>query len=700
MPIFNPCHHKYRRYGYENWLPVVLLAVTLTCGCRPFSRQDQEHPRYFNRILDSANRILSVHPNEAFFYIDSAFTAFAHPGPIDLFRKYDFKREYFQERRKDYFLSMTYADSALAVFRNKDLRTAFPEQYGSALYQKGDVLTAQKAYKEAYPYYYQGKVIIEEAKDTCIFFQYLDRLGLSCFSQGLYREAIGYFNKSFGALSHCPDENEFTRFVYQQRDLNNIGLSYTKMGKTDSAFYYYDSTLKYIARNKERFVTDITRYHYVETAQGVVYGSEGDAAYDQGDTALSEALYKKSIRINSQPDHAGEFAELTQARLAKIYLASGRMAEARSTLRELKSALDSLPSKLAQMSYLEQQWHFYDKSGRTETAYGYLLAYQRIKDSINTGGIPDASDDMQTELGHIAGENRLNLLQKQNQLKDVFLGIAVVFSLMTVAIILLIWQNTRRTRKHVSVLTQLNQRISIQNDQMRKALSALEQSHQENTRLMKVMAHDLRNPIGASGSLASLLLEETDMDEEHRRMLELIRASSQSSMEMITDLLHSNISREDLLKEPVDLQSLLKYCEEQLHFKADEKDQTLLLNAQPITLSASREKMWRVFSNLITNAIKFSPPRTSIHIHMHRTPAGVLISVKDEGIGIPPELHEKIFDLFTESKRPGTSGEESFGLGLSISKQIVEAHGGRIWFESEEGKGTIFYISLPDEAAS
>ncbi|MCY1228904.1 Sensor protein kinase WalK [compost metagenome] len=73
----------------------------------------------------------------------------------------------------------------------------------------------------------------------------------------------------------------------------------------------------------------------------------------------------------------------------------------------------------------------------------------------------------------------------------------------------------------------------------------------------------------------------------------------------------------------------------------------------------------------------------------------IRILVKDEGIGIPPEMSEKIFDLFTEAKRPGTAGEQPFGMGLAISKQIVEAHKGRIWFENNEARGTTFIVDLP-----
>nr|MBP7261828.1 sensor histidine kinase [Bacteroidia bacterium] len=73
----------------------------------------------------------------------------------------------------------------------------------------------------------------------------------------------------------------------------------------------------------------------------------------------------------------------------------------------------------------------------------------------------------------------------------------------------------------------------------------------------------------------------------------------------------------------------------------------------------------------------------------------LLLSVKDFGIGIPADMQPKIFDMFTSAKRSGTKGEKSFGLGLSIVKQFVTAHHGRVWVESEPGKGAIFFVELP-----
>jgi signal transduction histidine kinase len=111
----------------------------------------------------------------------------------------------------------------------------------------------------------------------------------------------------------------------------------------------------------------------------------------------------------------------------------------------------------------------------------------------------------------------------------------------------------------------------------------------------------------------------------------------------------------------------------------------------------NKDKIWRLFNNLISNAIKFSYERADIQIGIHRKDGRIRFSVKDKGIGIPEKNKSSIFDMFTESKMYGTSGEKPNGLGLSISLQIAKAHGGNIWFESEQGKGTTFYVDLPEK---
>lgn len=118
--------------------------------------------------------------------------------------------------------------------------------------------------------------------------------------------------------------------------------------------------------------------------------------------------------------------------------------------------------------------------------------------------------------------------------------------------------------------------------------------------------------------------------------------------------------------------------------------------AQPdIYLPIDDLKLMQAINNLLSNAIKFTPAGGVITLSLEEQKETVLIKVEDNGIGIPGKYQDCLFDKFTPARRPGLLGKPSVGLGMSITKAIVEWHQGRIWFRSEEGKGTIFYIELP-----
>lgn len=274
---------------------------------------------------------------------------------------------------------------------------------------------------------------------------------------------------------------------------------------------------------------------------------------------------------------------------------------------------------------------------------------------------------------------------KSDKVKIWMLGAVCGITLLLVIFIYRLYQTSRR----------LNRQISEQNNQMRQTLNALEQSQADNTRMMQIAAHDLRNPIGGITSVATLMLDEPGRSDDDRMMLELIRTSGQNSLELVSDLLQVHTHAEEIKREPVDLNQMLHYCADLMAHKAEAKGQHIDLQAVSVILSVNREKLWRVVSNLIANAIKFSPSGAVITVQLLENLKNVTIIVEDHGIGVPAEMKDKIFDMFTEAKRPGTAGEQPFGLGLAISKQIVEAHGGRIWFDSRPGDGTTFFVELP-----
>jgi len=215
---------------------------------------------------------------------------------------------------------------------------------------------------------------------------------------------------------------------------------------------------------------------------------------------------------------------------------------------------------------------------------------------------------------------------------------------------------------------------------------------------MKAVAHDLRGPVATISMLSDLILAEQDQA-SRAEMIGFIKTSCNNSLALIAEILEAaeQSKKTEQEKESTNINQLVKTTVELLQLKASEKDQkiTLHLPQQHLFLMINPEKIKRVLNNLITNAIKFSDKGEEIKVSLTKDDKANTIIVEDNGIGIPENIQSKVFDMFTEAKRKGTAGELPYGLGLSICKQIVEAHNGRIWFETKQDKGTIFYVELP-----
>jgi signal transduction histidine kinase len=117
--------------------------------------------------------------------------------------------------------------------------------------------------------------------------------------------------------------------------------------------------------------------------------------------------------------------------------------------------------------------------------------------------------------------------------------------------------------------------------------------------------------------------------------------------------------------------------------------------ASPVVLQADCERLSQVVTNLVTNAIKYSPDNSTIQVQVRQSNHKAILQVHNEGTPIPQEQQTNIFEPFYRTPTAQSSSKKGWGLGLAISKQIVERHGGRIWVESSKGKGTTFSVELP-----
>jgi signal transduction histidine kinase len=216
--------------------------------------------------------------------------------------------------------------------------------------------------------------------------------------------------------------------------------------------------------------------------------------------------------------------------------------------------------------------------------------------------------------------------------------------------------------------------------------------------MVGVVSHDLRNPVAAVKMLSNTMLRAPEKDAASMRgSIQLIAQAADQMDSLIRDLL--DVNRLDggklvISPVPVDPSELLADSLQTLRPLVEEKVISLDLQVDSALpkVMADRERIQQALSNLVGNAIKFSPAGSKIVVAARGETEDVVFSVVDTGKGIAAEQLPRVFDRYWQSSRTDRQGA---GLGLAIAKGIVEAHGGRIWIESEPGQGTAASFSLP-----
>jgi two-component system sensor histidine kinase VicK len=219
-------------------------------------------------------------------------------------------------------------------------------------------------------------------------------------------------------------------------------------------------------------------------------------------------------------------------------------------------------------------------------------------------------------------------------------------------------------------------------------------NHQK-SEILGFVAHDLRNPLNNIEALTRIVLEE-NQDKDFTEM-QLILSSTRQAKSIIDDLLE--IAQHN--KAPFQLQTtnMITFMDNicsnwQKNLNNERK---IIFNAtkQELIAAVNRSKLTRVIDNLIGNSLKFSKTNAPIDIDVSKNEESCLIRITDYGIGIPEHLQVHLFDQFSKAGRAGLKGEKSIGLGLHISRQIIEQHNGTLTLQSIENEGSTFTVSLP-----
>jgi len=223
--------------------------------------------------------------------------------------------------------------------------------------------------------------------------------------------------------------------------------------------------------------------------------------------------------------------------------------------------------------------------------------------------------------------------------------------------------------------------------------------NEQKNEIIGIVVYGLRSALGVIQGFSGLLEDEIK-NEEHKDFASLIHTESSNLLYLLNDLLDiSKIEsgKLDLKRKEIDYIALIHRNIKTNSFFAQKKNISITVESaiEHQLLSVDEGQIIQVLNNIIGNAIKYSYPDSEIKIKVFKENDQIITQIIDQGQGIPKEELENVFTMFQKTSTKPTGGESSHGLGLAIVKKIVEGHKGQINVESNQGKGSTFYFSLP-----
>lgn len=262
----------------------------------------------------------------------------------------------------------------------------------------------------------------------------------------------------------------------------------------------------------------------------------------------------------------------------------------------------------------------------------------------------------------------------------------------------------QRLTQQRNELMLLNSKINKRNLALAAANTELKQLDQMKSQFVSTAAHELRTPLSTISGYIEILLEPgyDDLTDEQSRCLGIVERNTKRLIRITDDLLDvSSIEagRIDLLLRPLWFPKLIDMTVKDLQPMLDAKAQKLTIHVEPELpkVLCDENRTMQILSNLVSNAIKYTPDKGIIELRLQTadTDGFILFSVTDNGIGIPENDRQKLFESLVRATNVSQSRSPGVGLGLYIVRSLVELHGGQVWLESEEGKGTTFYATFP-----
>lgn len=249
----------------------------------------------------------------------------------------------------------------------------------------------------------------------------------------------------------------------------------------------------------------------------------------------------------------------------------------------------------------------------------------------------------------------------------------------------------------------LEEQIDQRTEQLRQANEQLRLQMRDKDEFIRAVTHDLNAPVRNIAGMTRMLLMKYrhELTEDALGKLERIAANARTESELLADLLElSRLRTQPGKRQSIDLVELVQSIAEGLSYDTESHGIELLICSDLPTICADRNRIRQIYQNLLDNAIKYMPaeaPRRQVHVGVTRELDRCVLFVRDTGRGIAPKDHERIFQVFQRARYSGDHDAPGRGVGLASVKTIIETYGGRIWIDSDIGKGTTFYFTFGPE---
>jgi signal transduction histidine kinase len=589
-----------------------------------------------------------------------------------------------------YSLSRLYwnknSDSALFMAQKSlDLaqKDHFEKGIALAYLTKGVALGSKGRYPEALACHFQCLRISEKLGMTGLSGNQYNNIGNVYSTMEDYTRALYYYRKAYAIALKQHDPTGFATYGL----LVNIGEIFKKKGQSDSAIAYTSRALIIAKKAKDSISTAIALYNIGENyvikknykqAQAYLYealdiatraGDDEDIAYCHNMLAL--ACY-----------HTGDY--------------NSAMKYAQKGLQESKKlAIVDLITTAYNVLYLTHQ-----KMGNYKKALYYRDLEVALSDSLQSADKQKAIRNIQSTYELEQKQIQIDLLNKdkiigQKELDKIKLkrDILTAGAVLLLLLAFILFRNYSQKRKLSEQLALQNKDISAQNLQLEELVHVKD-------RLFSIIGHDLRGPIHTISRMMDLIKEKSLSADESDYWIEKVSETLVITSHLVENLLYwAKSQMEGIHTNPAsfDVQKTIEQNIILLKARAAEKQVlvTGIETAKSETVYGDETMIDIVIRNLAENAVKFSKAGDTVIIAAEKSDAFTVITVKDNGKGIPEESKAKIFDKFSSYTTFGTASEKGSGLGLLLCKELVEKNNGTLWFESMEGIGSSFHFTIP-----